>query len=503
MPDPLLQISGLTKVFPGVRALDGVDFTAGCGEVHALMGENGAGKSTLIKTLTGVYRRDGGTIVFDGKSVSLHSPKQAEASGISTVYQEVNLLPKLSVAENICIGRRDTTRFGFISPHKMRRRATDALARLGLSLDVNKSLADYPIAIQQMVAIARAIDIDAKLLILDEPTSSLDEQEVEELFGILNLLKSRGMAIVFITHFIEQVYAIADRITILRDGQRVGEYRTSDLPRLEMVGKMIGKDPEQVAAMEQQTIASTYSDTPVVDVSGLTRTGAITDATFTINEGMVVSLAGLLGSGRTETAELLFGIDKAHGGTIRFRGKPLAQGSPKRAIRAGMALTSEDRKRSGSIEDLTIRENIILALQARAGVFRAIPRSRQNEIAQQYIDALGIRTPSPEQVMSNLSGGNQQKVLLARWLALEPKLLILDEPTRGIDVGAKSEIQTLMGQLCEKGMALLFISSELEEVVQNAHRVVVLRDRKQVATLEGDQVQMHRIMEWIAEHNDG
>ena len=218
---------------------------------------------------------------------------------------------------------------------------------------------------------------------------------------------------------------------------------------------------------------------------------------------MVVSLAGLLGSGRTETAELLFGIDKAHGGTIRFRGKPLAQGSPKRAIRAGMALTSEDRKRSGSIEDLTIRENIILALQARAGVFRAIPRSRQNEIAQQYIDALGIRTPSPEQVMSNLSGGNQQKVLLARWLALEPKLLILDEPTRGIDVGAKSEIQTLMGQLCEKGMALLFISSELEEVVQNAHRVVVLRDRKQVATLEGDQVQMHRIMEWIAEHNDG
>ena len=347
MDSPLLQITGVTQTFPGVRALDDVDFSARAGEVHALMGENGAGKSTLIKVLTGVYQRDAGEVVFDGKPVHIHSPKQAESHGISTVYQEVNLLPQLSVAENICLGRQPKTA-GILSWSKAKKRAIEALKRLDIDLDVTQSLASYPIAVQQMIAIARAIDIDAKLLVLDEPTSSLDDQEVEELFTVIRKLRDQGLAILFVSHFIEQVYEISDRITILRDGQLVGEYETAKLPRLDMVGLMIGKDPQQVAEMEQQKLSSTYSETPVLEVKGLSRPGSIAEANFTINEGMVLSLTGLLGSGRTETAELIFGITKSHAGKLTFKGKPLRQGSAQLAIRAGMGMTSEDRKRSGS-----------------------------------------------------------------------------------------------------------------------------------------------------------
>ena len=502
MDSSLLQMTGVTQTFPGVRALDNVDFSARAGEVHALMGENGAGKSTLIKVLTGVYHRDAGKVLLDGKAVHIRSPKQAESHGISTVYQEVNLLPQLSVAENLCIGRQPKTA-GMLSWPKAKKHAQQALKRLDLELDVTQSLASYPIAIQQMIAIARAIDLDAKLLVLDEPTPSLDDQEVEELFTVIRKLRDQGLAILFVSHFIDQVYKISDRITILRDGKLVGEYETATLPRLDMVGLMIGKDPQQVAAMEKQKISSTYSDTPVLEVKGLGRPGAIAEANFTINEGMVLSLAGLLGSGRTETAELIFGIDKAHAGKLIFKGQPLRQGSAKLAIQAGMGMTSEDRKLSGCIPDLSIRENIILALQARKGIFKKMSQAQQTKLANHYIDALGIKTPSPEQKISNLSGGNQQKVLLARWLALEPELLILDEPTRGIDVGAKSEIQTLMGALCKKGLAILFISSELEEVVHNAHKVVILRDRKQIGVLEGKDIEVRRVMEWIAEHGNG
>jgi monosaccharide-transporting ATPase len=498
----LLKMRGITKTFPGVTALDSVDFEGRAGEVHALMGENGAGKSTLIKVLTGVYGRDAGEVLFDARALEVHSPKDAESQGISTVYQEVNLLPQLTIAENICIGRQPRTA-GLVSWRKTRKQAVKALRRLDLELDVSRTLSSCSIALQQMVAIARAIDIDAKLLVLDEPTSSLDDQEVEELFKVIRRLKSEGMAIIFISHFIDQVYQISDRITILRDGRLVGEYETAKLPRLEMVGLMIGKDPQQVAAMESRKIRTACTDTPVLTVKNLGRQGAVAPVDFVINQGMILSLAGLLGSGRSEVARLIFGVDKAHSGEIIVTGTRLNQGSPKRAILSGVAFTSEDRKASGCIPDLSIRENIILALQAKTGIFNRISQKRQMELTNEYITALGIKTPSTEQCISNLSGGNQQKVLLARWLALEPDLLILDEPTRGIDVGAKAEILALMGRLCQKGMAVLFISSELEEIVHNSHKVVVLRDRKPVGQLEGDDIEGHRVMELIAEHENG
>ena len=494
---------GISKSFPGVQALVEVDFTVRRGEVHALMGENGAGKSTLIKVLTGVHRRDAGEIRLDGEAVDPHSPKAAEALGVTTVYQEINLIPHLSVAENICLGRQPTAG-GMIRWGLVRRRAEEALSRLGLAIDCSVELASYSIAIQQMVAIARAMDVDAKLLILDEPTSSLDEIEVAELFEVLRRLRDGGLGIVFITHFLDQAYEISDRITVLRDGWLVGEYLTAELGRLELVGRMIGKDPQQVEAMTRKrpTRAASDEDHPFVEAVAMGRAGSIAPVDLAIRRGEVVGLAGLLGSGRTEIARLLFGIDKPDGGGVRVDGRPVALHSPRAAIAASFAMTPEDRKVAGIIPDLSVRENIVLALQTRGGWLRSMPRRKQTEIAQRYIDALDIKTPTTEQPVRNLSGGNQQKVLLARWLAMSPKLLILDEPTRGIDVGAKAEVERLMAALCAEGMAILFISSELEEVVRDSHRVVVLRDRRKVGELVGDEIEMHAVMGLIAEHEE-
>ncbi|HET9375825.1 MAG TPA: sugar ABC transporter ATP-binding protein [Chthoniobacterales bacterium] len=499
---PLLEIIGLSKGFPGVKALDSVDLRVQTGEIHALMGENGAGKSTLIKVLTGVFPRDAGETRLDGQLIAPKSPREAEALGISTVYQEVNLIPHLSVAENICLGRQPT-RLGAIRWQAITKRARAALARLELSIDVNRQLSSYSIAIQQMVAIARALDISAKLLILDEPTSSLDKTEVEELFKKLRKLREDGLGIIFITHFLDQVYEISDLITVLRNGCRVGCFATKELPRIKLVSHMIGKAVQQVEALEQKRASSATirSDSPILEARALGRKGAIQPLDLDVRPGEVVGLAGLLGSGRTETARLLFGVDRPDQGAILIKGRAVRFNSPRAAIRYRMALTPEDRKVAGIIPNLTVRENIVLALQASRGSWRRLPLAEQEKLADRFIQSLDIKTPSREQIVRNLSGGNQQKVLLARWLATEPKLFILDEPTRGIDVGAKAEIEKLIQSLRQDGLAVLFISSELEEIVRQSQRVVVLRDRQKIGELTEGEISEEAIMQSIATHN--
>ncbi|GAA0365599.1 sugar ABC transporter ATP-binding protein [Microbispora corallina] len=483
-PAPILQMRGIGKQFPGVKALDGVDFRLLPGEVHALMGENGAGKSTLIKVLTGVYDIDAGEIELRGARVAFSSPLAAQHAGISTVYQEVNLCANLSVAENIFIGR-EPRRLGRIQWKEMRRRAAELLSRLEIDIDVSAALSSYSLAVQQMVAIARAVDIDAQVLILDEPTSSLDASEVAQLFRVMRRLKEQGIAILFVSHFLDQIYEIADRMTILRNGRLVGEYLTSELSQVELVGKMIGRELADLERLEGKPMAR---QTPaLVEADGLGRSGAIEPFTLTIHEGEVVGLAGLLGSGRTEVARLLFGADHAGSGTLRIGGEQVGLRTPRAAIRHHVAFCSENRRAEGLVPELTVRENIVLALQAARGWTRPIPRRRQDELVSKYVSALNIRPADPEQLVRNLSGGNQQKVMLARWLILEPRLLILDEPTRGIDVGAKAEIQRLVAELSDGGMAVLFISAELEEVLRLSHKVGVLRDRKLVAEIDNDE----------------
>jgi simple sugar transport system ATP-binding protein len=468
------------------------------------MGENGAGKSTLIKVLTGVHPRDGGTVRLDGIEIHARSPKEAEAAGISTVYQEVNLIPHLSVAENICLGRQPT-RLGLIRWRAMAERARAALARVDLKIDVSQPLSSYSIAVQQLVAIARALDISAKLLILDEPTSSLDEKEVAELFDVIRKLRAAGMGIVIVTHFIEQVYAISDRITVLRDGRLVGEYETSKLPRVELVSRMIGRALAQMQKVEAEAKQAQMSEKreTLLELRKFGRPGWVAPMDMAISKGEVVGLAGLLGSGRTETARLIFGVDEARDGEMLLAGQPVRFKSPSEAIRNGLAFTPENRKVEGIIPHLSVRENIILALQARQGAGRTLSHKQQIEIAQEFIQLLGISTTGPEQTVMTLSGGNQQKVLLARWLVMQPRLLILDEPTRGIDVGAKAEIEKLIQSLRAKGMAILFISSELEEVVRDCQKVIVLRDRAKAGELRGSQITEEAIMHTIAGHPHG
>jgi galactofuranose transport system ATP-binding protein len=512
VPDePLLQLRGITKRFLGVTALNGVDFTLRAGEIHALLGENGAGKSTLIKVLTGVYAPDAGTITLAGQPIAPASPKDAERLGISTVYQEVNLIPALSVAENIALGRQPGW-FGFLNWRAIRRHAREALARLELDLDVDAELGSLSVALQQMVAIARALDLKARLLVLDEPTASLDENEVEELFKIMRRLRGDGLGIVFVTHFLEQVYTVSERITVLRNGQLVGEYPTAELPRLALVGKMLGREVKDesgrvdvaagVSARRAEEAggrqAGTPAPPPILEARGLTRRGAIQPIDVTLRRGEVIGLAGLLGSGRTETARLLFGIDHPDGGEIHVRGERTAIGSPRDAVQLGLAFCSEDRKTEGILPNLSVRENLIIALQAKRGAWRTLSRREQEKLCDHYIAALRIKTADTETPIKNLSGGNQQKVLLARWLATQPELIILDEPTRGIDVGAKAEIEQLIGKLRADGLAVLFISSEIEEVVRNCSRVLVLRDRRLAGQVDAAELSTAKLMHVIA-----
>lgn len=496
---PILQMTNIHKRFPGVKALSDVNLRLFPGEVHALMGENGAGKSTLIKVLTGVYSIDEGSVEMGGTPITVHSPLESQAAGISTVYQEVNLCPNLTVAENIFIGR-EPLRFGCILWKEMNQRATELLQeRMNLQIDVTLPLHMYSVAVQQLIAIARALNISAKVLILDEPTSSLDQNEVKQLFRIMNKLKHDGLSILFVTHFLDQMYEISDRVTILRGGEFVGEYMAKELTRLDLVLKMIGKDLDLLEELPR--LAEEYKDAvgeEWIKAEGVGRKGGIEPFDLSIRKGEVVGLAGLLGSGRTEIARLFFGADKPDSGKLTLPGLQGTIHSPREAIGQRIAFCSENRKSEGIIGDLTVRENIILALQAKNGTFNTISHKRQEEIAEEYIRMLNINPPSPDHLIKNLSGGNQQKVLLARWLLIEPQLLILDEPTRGIDIGAKAEIQKLVLSLSRQGMSFLFISSELEEVLRVSNRIAILRDRHKVKEISDKDMSQQKIMQAIA-----
>ena len=485
--------------FPGVKALDNVDLTLRKGEIMALMGENGAGKSTLIKCLTGINAFEAGEIRVEGIDgpVVNHSTLDAQKKGISTVYQEVNLCPNLSVAENLYIGREPRTKLGTIDWKEMTARSSKIMKELELDVDVTRTLEDYSLALQQMIAIARAVDMECKVLILDEPTSSLDDNEVAKLFKLMRQLKDKGVSIVFVTHFLEQVYEVCDRITVLRNGTLVGEYPIAELPRVKLVAAMMGKDFDDLAAIKTEDNID-FKDAPlVVNAKGMSHKGTIKPFDLEIHKGEVVGLTGLLGSGRSELARVIYGADKNQTGELEFKGEKVKINAPIDAMNLGMGLLPDDRKAEGIIADLSVRENIILALQTKRGMFHLLPMSKQIEIADKYIEMLQIKTASRETLIGQLSGGNQQKVILARWLATDPDFLILDEPTRGIDVGTKTEIQKLVLKLAKEGKSLIFISSEIEEMIRTCNKLIILRDGQVVGEITENLTQ-ENVMSGIA-----
>lgn len=495
----VLEMRGICKYFPGVRALQDVDFTLRRGEIHALMGENGAGKSTLIKVLTGVYPKDGGEIFIEGVegAAFIRSPQDAQNAGISTVYQEITLCPNLTVAENMFIGR---TPGSITNWKRMNDLAGQLLKSLGIPAEPKQQLGTCSIAVQQMVAIARAVDMECKVLILDEPTSSLDEQEVEKLFGLMRDLKKKGVGIIFVTHFLDQVYEVCDRITVLRDGTLVGEYVIEDLPRVQLVSKMLGKELDDMADIKKESggAGADMSATPVLEAQELCSNAGIKPFAFSIHKGEVNGFTGLLGSGRSECVRAIFGADRVTGGKVQMDGKPVKIRKPLDAMKQGIGYLPEDRKGDGIVGDLSVRENIILALQVMKGFFRPFSRAQAEAFADEYIRLLDIKTASSDTPIKSLSGGNQQKVILARWLLTNPKYLILDEPTRGIDIGTKIEIQKLVLKLAAEGKSVTFISSEIDEMLRTCSRLIVMRDRKTVGELTGDDLTQNKIMATIA-----
>ena len=494
MEEILLTMRGIRKSFPGVKALQNVDFTLRKGEIHALMGENGAGKSTLIKVLTGVYSKDEGEIRVEGRSISIHSPQDAQKNGISTVYQEITLCPNLSVAENMFIGRSEGL---LVNWKQMEKRTGELLDSLGIPARPKQLLGSCSLAVQQMVAIARAVDAQCKVLILDEPTSSLDDKEVEMLFRLMRDLKGRGVGIIFVTHFLEQVYAVSDRITVLRNGELVGEYEVENLPQVELVSKMMGKELEGLSDLDKEKSASALAGETLYEAEGLSSTET-KPFDFRIAKGEVNGFTGLLGSGRSESVRAIFAADRVTGGKVRMNGKKVNVTSPYQAMQAGIGYLPEDRKRDGIIADLSVRENIILAIQVLKGFFHPLSKKQMEAFADEYIQALEIKTASQDTPVGSLSGGNQQKVILARWLLTHPQYLILDEPTRGIDVGTKTEIQRLVLKLAEEGMSVTFISSEIEEMLRTCSRLIVMRDRKIVGELRGSGLTQSNVMYTIA-----
>lgn len=495
----ILEMRNISKSFPGVRALQNVDFTLCEGEIHALMGENGAGKSTLIKVLTGVYGKDEGEIFLKGmeKAAVIHSPQDAQKLSISTVYQEITLCPNLSVAENMYIGRENKI---YQNWKKINADADRMLKTLDIPAQAKQQLSTCSIAVQQMVAIARAVDMDCKVLILDEPTSSLDEHEVEKLFTLMRDLKKRGVGIIFVTHFLDQVYEVCDKITVLRDGKLVGEYEIKDLPRVKLVAKMLGKDFDDVADIKDEGACykGEDADKVVLSAENLCSNQGIKPFDFYIKKGEVNGFTGLLGSGRSECVRAIFGADRVTSGTVSMNGKKVKISKPIHAMKNGIAYLPEDRKIDGIIGELSVRDNIILALQVLKGAFRPFSKAEANKFADEYVKLLEIKTASNDTPIKSLSGGNQQKVILARWLLANPEYLILDEPTRGIDVGTKVEIQKLVLKLASEGKSITFISSETDEMIRTCSRLVVMRDRKVVGELSGEDLTQNKIMSTIA-----
>lgn len=493
----VLTMRGIYKEFPGVKALQNVDFTLRKGEVHALMGENGAGKSTLVKCLTGVYEKDSGEIRIEGKNepVSIRSPQDAQNLGISTVYQEITLCPNLTVAENMFIGRGN---YKFINWRSQEKRADEILQKLNIPAKAAQQLGTCSLAVQQMVAIARAVDMECKVLILDEPTSSLDEREVELLFTLMRDLKSRGVGIIFITHFLDQVYEICDKITVLRNGELVGEYEIKDMPQVELVSAMLGKAIDDISRLREERGKYSGKVKVVYEAEELSSIEGVKPFNFAINKGEVNGFTGLLGSGRSESVRAIFAADRVTSGKVKVNGKDVKISKPKDAMQNGIGYLPEDRKGDGIIQDLSVRDNLILAQQVLKGFWHPFKKAEAEKIADEYIKLLQVKTASQDTPIKSLSGGNQQKVILARWLLTHPQYLILDEPTRGIDVGTKTEIQKQVLKLSKEGVAVTFISSEIQEMLNVCTRLVVMKDRKIVGELKDEQLTQDCIMKTIA-----
>lgn len=498
----VLKMQGICMTFPGVKALEGVDLTLKKGEIRALMGENGAGKSTLIKCLTGVNKFEAGEIYLEGfdHPIVNKDTMDAQKKGISTVYQEVNLCPNLSVAENLYIGREPLTKLGTVNRKAMNRQAAVLMKQLELDVDVTRNLEEYSLALQQMIAIARAVDMDCKVLILDEPTSSLDDREVEKLFTMMRRLKEKGVGIIFVTHFLEQVYAVCDGITVLRNGQLVGEYEIADLPRVKLVAAMMGKDFDDLASIKPETTGDKRKEPMVIEARGLSHAGTIKPFDLDIHKGEVIGLTGLLGSGRSELARTIYGADRAQTGTLKVKGKEVKVKNPIDAMHLGMGLLPDDRKAEGIVADLSVRENIILAIQAKQGVLKKIPMAKQCEIADKYIDLLQIKCASRETLIKQLSGGNQQKVILGRWLLTDPEVLLLDEPTRGIDVGAKYEIYQLIIDLANRGKVVIVVSSEMPELLGICDRIMVMSGGRLAGEINAEEATQELIMTYAAKY---
>ncbi|WP_329458885.1 sugar ABC transporter ATP-binding protein [Streptomyces sp. NBC_01497] len=499
---PVLDVVGVGKSFAGVHALRGVDFSLRPGEVHALIGENGAGKSTLIKVMTGVYRPDAGQVRFEGRPREFRNPLEAQAAGISTIYQEVNLVPLMSVARNLFLGR-EPRRLGLIDVRRMNRDAAEALGRYGVDVDVTRPLRTLGLGAQQMVALARAVGIDARVVVMDEPTSSLEPREVETLFSVIRDLRARGIAVVYVSHRLDELYAICDRVTVLRDGALVHTGAMADLQRLRLVSLMLGREMSTVRSEGATAFDSDRHERagsrPVLRATGLAVRHRVHDVSLDVRPGEVVGLGGLLGAGRSETVKAVVGALPTDAGSVEVDGQVMRRRNPAAAIRAGVVLLPEDRKAEGVIPNLSVRENITLAALPRLSRAGVVSRGRQDEVVRFFMDRLRIKASGPDQKVSDLSGGNQQKVLLARWLCLGPKVLLLDEPTRGIDVGAKGEVQALIDELAGDGLGVLLISSDLEELIEGSDRVVVLKDGRVVGHLEGEEVDEEHLMRALAD----
>lgn len=505
MTAPLLSMQAISKSFGGVPALIEASLEVQSAEVMALVGQNGAGKSTMIKILNGAYVRDSGTITFGGSPWTAGSPQQAQRAGISTIFQEINLIGYRSVAENIFLGREPKRRFGLLDWTKMNADAAALLARFDVKVDVREPLENFSTAVQQMVAIARAVSFDARLVIMDEPTSSLDEAEVAVLLRTVLQLKSEGVAVIFVSHKLDELYKVCDRVTIMRDGRTVAVSNMLDISKLQLVASMLGRDLAEVKKKGATAFESGASNIggELLTAQNIAIGHRVQDATLNIRTGEIVGLAGLLGSGRTETARAIFAADKKSGGTLNFNGLNVDYKSPADAIAAGMGYCSEDRKAEGIVPGMSVAENLTLALMPALMRSGMLDEAKQRQIVERFIKDIGIKCTGPDQKIRELSGGNQQKVLLARWLCMNPKLLILDEPTRGIDVGAKAEIQNLIRKLANQGLGVLMISSELEEIVEGADRVFVLREGRTVAELDHEDVSEAAVMRAMAQGSHG
>jgi rhamnose transport system ATP-binding protein len=476
----VLRLEDISKSFPGVQALDRVRFDVRAGEVHALLGENGAGKSTLIKIVSGVYQPDAGRMLLDGMEVRFATPHAAQAAGIATIFQELLLFPELTAAENIFMGHAPRTRFGAIDWGAMRARAEEILASLDVhGLDVSRIVGSLTVGNRQRVEIAKALSQNARILIMDEPTAALTEADVDHLFRIVRLLRERGVGIVYISHRLEEVFELADRVTVLRDGQLVGTRRVAETSPDQLINMMVGRTIENLFPKLAAEIGK-----PVLEVKDLQGPPLFRDVSFRLRAGEIVGLAGLVGSGRSEVAQAIFGIRPPESGDIRLDGRPVRIASPGQAQRLGIAYVPEDRGTQGLIRPMRLRENVSLAVLRQMARGPFVDRRAETELADKSIRQLSIRASGPEQVVAKLSGGNQQKVVLSKWLAAAPRVLLMDEPTRGVDIGAKSEIHRLMSGLAQAGLAVLMISSELPEILGMSDRILVMREGTIVAELE-------------------